>query len=140
MIISNTIFLGLRIFAALISIAGAVGLGWATEILYSPDTGPFAETIGISSLAISAVWTLIALGLAFFVGNDRVHPGVIVTLDLLLGMFAVVGGFIVALSPFSDAHWIDCSKGRGTSVCGNSAEKSSVIWRFFAAAFCFMNV
>ncbi|OJD14785.1 hypothetical protein AJ78_04907 [Emergomyces pasteurianus Ep9510] len=139
MIKSSTIFLGLRIFAALTSVTGAIGLGWATGILYSPDTGPISEIIGICSLAISALWTLIALALAFFVAHDRVHPAVSITLDLLVGMFAVVGGFMVALSPFSDADWIECNSGRSTSICGNSAEISSVIWRFFAAAFCFMN-
>ncbi|KAG5298089.1 hypothetical protein I7I48_07433 [Histoplasma ohiense] len=41
----STIFLGLRI-----SITGAIGLGWATGVLSSPDTGPFAETIGICSV------------------------------------------------------------------------------------------
>ncbi|OAX79289.1 hypothetical protein ACJ72_06391 [Emergomyces africanus] len=139
MIKSRTIFLGLRIFAVLISVTGAIGLGWATGILYSPDTGPIFETIGICSLAISALWTLIALSLTFFFGNDRVHPAVGLTLDLLVGMLAAAGGFMVALSPFSDADWIECNKSRWTSICGNAAETRSVIWRFLAATFCFMN-
>ncbi|KAG5304461.1 hypothetical protein I7I50_11562 [Histoplasma capsulatum G186AR] len=135
----STIFLFLRISASLISITGAIGLGWATGVLSSPDTGPFAETIGICSFSISALWSLIALSLSFFVGNDRIHPAVGVTLDLLLGLFAIVGGIYVSISPFSDADWINCSRGRWTSICGNPAERSSVIWRFLAAAFCSTN-
>ncbi|KLJ10857.1 hypothetical protein EMPG_13790 [Blastomyces silverae] len=139
MIKSSTIFLGLRIFAALISITGAVGFGWATGILYSPDTGPFSEAIGISSLSISALWTLIALSLTLFIGNDRIHPAVIITLDLILGLLAVAGGIVVAISPYADASWIDCGEGRSTSICGDTTETTAVIWRFVAAAFCFMN-
>ncbi|OJD27758.1 hypothetical protein ACJ73_00843 [Blastomyces percursus] len=136
---SSSIFLGLRIFSVLISITGAVGLGWATGILYSPDTGPVSEAIGISSLSITTLWTLIALSLTLLVGNDRIHPAAIITLDLLLGLYAVAGGIVVAISPFADASWIDCGEGRWTSICKDSAETSAVIWRFVAAAFCFMN-
>ncbi|EER45548.1 conserved hypothetical protein [Histoplasma capsulatum H143] len=85
------------------------------------------------------LWSLIALSLSFFVGNDRIHPAVGVTLDLLLGLFAIVGGIFVSISPFSDADWINCSRGRWTSICGSPAERSSVIWRFLAAAFCSTN-
>ncbi|PGH00878.1 hypothetical protein GX51_05542 [Blastomyces parvus] len=139
MLKSSTIFLSLRIFALLISVTGAVGLGWATGIVYSPDTGPFAEVIGISALSISALWTLIALGLTFLIGNDRIHPAVIITIDLIAGMFAAVGGIIVACSPYADASWIDCGENRWTSICNDSTETNAVIWRFLAATFCFMN-
>ena len=43
---TNTFLLGLRIFAVLLGITGAAGLGWATNALSSPDAGALFEQIG----------------------------------------------------------------------------------------------
>ncbi|KAL1958148.1 hypothetical protein VTO42DRAFT_5003 [Malbranchea cinnamomea] len=135
---ANIILLASRILALLIAITGAVGLGWATAQLSSPDSGPVYEQIGYISLAVSGFWSLVSIAAALFY-RDRGHRFPFIAGDLISGLFTVAGGICVVLSPFAKASWIECNEERSTSICNDPAEKRAVIWRFVAAAFCFLN-
>ncbi|PGH08506.1 hypothetical protein AJ80_07826 [Polytolypa hystricis UAMH7299] len=130
----------LHIIALPIAITGAVGLGWATTELSSPDSGIFFELMGCAALAASGLWCIIALLIHTLLRsrNRLVHPATFITVDIIVGLYAIIGGTFIILSPFSRISWITCDKGHWTSICDDSQGRSAVIWRFVAAAFCFL--
>ncbi|PGH10997.1 hypothetical protein AJ79_05148 [Helicocarpus griseus UAMH5409] len=139
MLVSYRTFLALRITALLVSITGTIGMAWATSVLWSPDMGWVVEAVATSALGVSALWSLTALIIGIKVDNERIHPAFYVSCDLIFGLYAIVGGIMTLMSPFTELSWIKCGGDSWTSICDDDAENRAVIWRFFATAFNFIN-
>ncbi|KAK2763277.1 hypothetical protein FQN54_009913 [Arachnomyces sp. PD_36] len=133
------VLLGLRVLTILTCITAVAGLAWATTKEHGISTdglGHVFDEMGAVCIGISGLWSIIAL-ILIIVLDDRIHPGVIIGLDVTIACLMLSIGIVLATSPVNQASDLACGEKYYDSC--DSAPHRTVVFRFIGCIFCFVN-